>query len=240
MPEITDTTPRAKVDILSLKDLTLPEPYITGHVLTDEEARFMNTRLRSIMVNGYGGDLRRAMDVINTKRAEEHKEGKYTGPVWTTEGGKEDGKKLREPVPAEATVEDLRDEKGEPWDHQARLDRKFSEYKVGGNNTREASTRDPVDNVARDIAIREAKDALIKKGKKVKAYMDAKDEEFGSKFNMLVQSRLKEGSPSRERIYALAKAQIESASAAKAAEDDVDIPELPEPTEAVEAGQEAA
>jgi hypothetical protein len=206
MPQFNEATERGPITILDIQGLTLPRVFTEGHPLSADEAKFVNDRLNSIMVNGYGGDIRRELEKIDTARREAHKAGTYSGPMLTTD---KDGKTLRHPVPAPATHEDIRDEDGNAWDHQARLDAKFKVYKVGGVNGKGPNIKDPLEKVMRDIAIRETKDALAKKGQKVKTWMDTKNEEFGSEFLKLVHVRL--NGPHKERIRALAASQVESA-----------------------------
>lgn len=209
MPEFTAEHPREPVEVLSIKGLSLPRVYDPGHILTEDEAKFMNARLISIINNAYSGDLRREMEKMDAERAEAHKKGEWKGAMTDKPRNWKEGQaKLRHERPAWATVEDVRDDEGKPWSHQERLESKFAAYKVGGLNTRPATEKDPLEKTAREIAVRETKDALVAKGQKVKTWMDTKDEEFGSAFNKLVHVRL--NGKHRERIYALAKAQTES------------------------------
>lgn len=216
MPAFTDQTPREGVEIQGM-ELTIPYVYSGATIaeMDDDErdklANFANERLKSIMVNAYGGDIRRELGKIDSQRTAQFKEGKYTGPMWTTDDGTPEGKKLKEPRPALANVDDLREKDGSAWDHQGRLDAKFGNYKVGEANTREAVAKDPTFKIAWDIAAREVKLRLAQKGLKVKPLIDAKNEEHGSEFNRLVNERLNHPGH-KDRIYALAKDQVNSAA----------------------------
>lgn len=231
MPSFDTNTPRADIKILDIKDLTIPRPYVGGHTLSAEEAKFMNDRLSSIMVNGYGGDIRRALFAIDNERLVAYKAGEWTGAMTNLPRDWKEGQpKLRAERPAWATVADL---DGDEWaDHQANLDEKFAAYQVGGANGRQPSEKDPLEKVVRDIAVRETKDALTKAGHKVKNWMDKKDEEHGSQFNRLVVHRI---TKHRDRLYALAKAQVEG----RPEEDPLDGFDIPEGLQAEE-GREAA
>ena len=193
MPDFTHETPRSTYKVLGA-DVTFPNVYAAGHTLTEAEARFVNTRIASIMVNALGGDIRRAQAVIDAEREKAFKAKKYTGPMT------EDGKK-----PAPATLTDT------GLEVQSLADKKFGQYKVGEANTRVATPTDPVEAVARTIAVNEVKAALKRKGLKAKPLMDQKNAEHGSEFNRIVHERL---AGHKERIPALAKAQIESATSA--------------------------
>lgn len=231
MPAFDNETPRRDVEVLGLK-LKLPETFTEGHTLTANEAKFVNDRLQSVMVNSYGGDLRRALAPINKARIEAHKKNEYEGP-WAVDG---EGKEVHPRVPAEAQPYELA---GEAWaDHQANFDKKFAAYQVGGVNGREAGvvTGDPVARAAREIAIREVKELLIKRGKKVKEAMDAKDpaNDKRSMFQKYVEDRL--NGPQRDRIFALAKVQMAEIND----DDDQEFEDIPANEEPGEAGEKDA
>jgi len=221
MPQFNEDTPRNEVVVKGLK-MTIPHAFSAESLaaMSDEDrgkaAKFINERLESILINAYGGDLRRALDNLDNKRKDAHKAGTYTGALWTREGGKDDGKELKHPVPAGADVGDL------DWDHQARMDTKYLAYKVGESNAREAVPKDPTESIAWDIAEREVKNRIAQKGMKVKPLIDARNEEHGSEFKRLVHERLNHPAH-KDRIYALAKAQIESSNGEE--EDDMVIPD---------------
>jgi hypothetical protein len=220
MPAFNETSPRDKYTVKGL-ELTIPAVYAAGHALTHNEAAFVNNRLASIMVNAYGGDLRRELDKIDQSRAAAFKAKKYDGPMNAAGTG-----------PAPAEIADIE------WDHQEKLDTKFASYKVGESNTREASPKDPTDRIVWDIAEREVKNKLQQKGLKVKPLIDAKNEEHGSEFKRLVYDRINHPSH-KDRLLALAKAQLESANGED--EDELNIPaELQEPTAAARAEEAEA
>ena len=229
MPAFDTNTPRMDAPVMGLK-LTMPKVFAAGHPLTSDEASFINARLKSVMVNAYGGDLRRALEAIDKERAAAVAEGKYKGP-WAKDA---EGKEAHPRKPAEALATELT---GEPWaDHQANLDAKFAVYQVGGANGRETVSADPMDRVAREIAIREVKELLIKRGRKIKDAMDTKDPANAkrSMFQKYVEDRL--NGSQRERIYALARVQVAEISD----DDDQEFDEIPEATEATEAGEKDA
>lgn len=228
MPHFDENTPRAKYKVQDM-DLLIPHIYAEGHTLSEDEALFLNTRLASLMVNGYGGDLRREMTRIDDEREKLFKEGKWGGE--TTNKSRDGKTELRHARPAWATPADL---EGEDWaDHQANLDAKFAAYKPGGNNSAVGTGRNALERTAREIAVREVKEIAAKQGKKVKPLMDTEHESGGSLFNYLVGERLK--GKHKERIFELARAQLESPE-----EDDEDefvIPDVAEPVPAQAAAE---
>lgn len=220
MPEFTAEHPQIKREIQGI-ELLIPQLFAEGHVLSANEAKFVNDRINSIMVNTYGGDIRRALEKIKAEREAAFEAGTYTGPMLTKDKA---GRDLRHPTPAEPTLDDL---PADEWDHQARVYEKFTNYRLGMANFRESNTASALDKVAYDIAERELKTAFSKKNIKIKPYMEAKNEEYGNEFKRLVNERLEK---QHDRIYALAQAQIDSASE----EEEDDLPELPELPEGVE------
>ena len=217
MPQFSAEHPTITRKIQDI-EVTLPQLFVEGHPLTANEAKFVNERLNSIMVNAYGGDIRRALEKIDAERAEAHKEKKYQGP-WAMDE-KDPTKEAHPRKPAKATVSDL---PADEWDHQARVNEKFTNYRLGAANFREGNANASLDTLAKDIAERELRARLAKKGIKVKPLQGIKNEEGVTKFQELIAQHLEKN---KERIVALAQAQLDSISeGADDEDDDLDIPE---------------
>lgn len=218
MPAFNSETPKGNYKVLGVP-LTIPHVFAAGHALTEEEARFVNRQLASVTVNAYGGDVRRAMEKINEGRLEAYKAGTYTGPTFTETVR---GKERTSPVLITQAAE-LPD-----WDHQAKIDAKFTEYEVGVSQRGGGGggATDPMEAIIERLASTAVKDIIKRKGRSVQKFMRTKDEEHGSAFKRIV-AEYTEGH--RESLQALAEAQMAALTEQSGDGDDLDLgPDLGE------------
>ncbi len=59
MPAFDNTTPTLSRTFAGI-DFTVPAPFTAGHILTDGEAKWVNTQVAGAVGNAYSGDIRRA------------------------------------------------------------------------------------------------------------------------------------------------------------------------------------
>ena len=204
MPHFNETHSRGQYKVQGLH-VEMPSVFAEGHVLTANEAKWMNGSVASTIGNAYGGDVRRAVELLDKERADAVTAGTYTGPYALNKEGAPTKR------PAKATVADL------TWDHQAKLLEKFAGYELG-SQTRGVG-KSLVDEIAHNIATAWVKNYLKTKGQSIKKFMDAKNADHGSEFGRLVNDYL---TKKHDDIYAQAQAQIDGG----AGSDEMDLGDL--------------
>lgn len=217
MPTVPPNTP-TRVFTFSDIDFEVPTPYAAGRALTAPEAGFLNSAVASRVGNGYGGEVRRALTAINADRQAAFKAKTLDESLIAV-----DDKGKRSPVPA--TIADLRDDDGEPWDHAARFAERYESFIVGESNRGKggaSAASDPISRLMRTLASEDLKARIIAKGLSVQAFMRAKvtdaDGEEVSKFETLLTANLE---AQDERFRSMAAAQL-----AALKEGDADAAEL--------------
>ena len=211
MPSFTPDTPVGNYKILGMS-LTIPHVFAEGHTLTANEAKFVNRQLASVTVNGYGGDVRRALSKIDSAREKAFEDKTYSGPTTTV---KIKGKDTQ--VPSPATYSDLTD-----WDHQSRLNEKFAEYELGVSNRGGAGGggSDPLEALIERLATSMVKDLLKSKGRSIQKFMRTKDEEHGTAFKRLVSEYIDKR---YDALVPLAEQEQARMQAEQAASADIDL-----------------
>lgn len=202
MPATTAETPTKAYTFADIA-FTVPQPYAAGAVLTAPEAAFLNQSIASRVGNGYGGEVRRALTLLNAERAAQHKAKTYAGPTVTDDKGRVH--------PAPATTSDLTNEDGTPWDHASKFASRYADFIVGesnrGSGTSVGST--PLNRLMRTLASEDVKSRIIARGLKVQDFMRAKvtvDGETISKFEDLVSKNL---TTQDERFRSMAQSQLD-------------------------------
>jgi hypothetical protein len=185
-------------EVLGLK-LNLPSIYTAGHTMTEFDAKFGNRALHSVVLNGYGGDVRRQLVAIDKSRLAAYKAGKYDGPTATNEKGKVTG-------PQPATAADIPN-----WDHQAKVLEKFANYKVGVSNRMGGGSKSsPLESIIEGIALAAVKAQIKLKGLSVQKFQRMPNDKYGNELNRAVADYI---STRRETLEALAKQQMEQTAA---------------------------
>ncbi len=209
MPTINTSLPTTSRDFAGIT-FAVPAAFAEGHALTAGEAKWANFVLGSVVGNSYAGYVRRTLAAIDADRAAQAKAKTYSGPM------DESGKK-----PAPATVADLGS-----IDHQTQFLKVFSEYELGASNrgsgTGTTTKTDPVASLVNFLAKEAVKALIIKKGLKVKTFMDAKvmvGAEETSKFMSLVAD-YKERHP---ELVDQAKAQLDAQNEGTSDDDGLDL-----------------
>ncbi len=208
MPTFTPETPRASYKFADIA-LTVPEPFAEGHVLTPNEAKFLNRSVAGTVGNQFGGSIRSHLKALDDANLAKFKKGEWIGEV-VGEGKKQ--------APKPATVADLG---ASNEDHQAAFDEKYGAYELGVSNrggTGTGSTSDPIAKIAAQIAGNKVKELAKAKGINIRVLMSTKTD-TGTKFNDLVNAYI-ERTPD---VMELAKALYEAAKSigAEASEDDL-------------------
>lgn len=187
MPRIADTAERHAFKFKGV-DISAPFVYAPGHVLTDNEAKFINRQLVSTIGNILAGAL--------------------TAQVKKLVDG---DPKATPPIPGlsqeDALAKSITDGPGEGKSWQEFYDAKFADYEPGVNNRGEGTgaVQDPVAKLANSIA-----------GDKVKELLKAKNIPFarvrGEPFAKLVAQYVEKNA----WVSELAKVQIEAIKASGA------------------------
>lgn len=172
MPQINPSVPTTKREFLGIS-FDVPGAFAPGDTLDETTAKWANFMVGSVVGNSYAGDVRRELAKLNAERAAAFKAKTYDGPL--DEKGK----------PAAATPADL------STDHASAFAEKYANFKLGVSNRSSAAPKgaDPTATLAHTLATLAVKALIIKSGRKVKDFMDAKvtvDGEEVSKFSALV------------------------------------------------------
>lgn len=207
MPTIPASAPRGNYKFYD-QPVTLPHTYSAGHILTENEAKYVNQAQATTVGNRYGAKVRKALAEIDAERTAAFKAGTYTGPL------DESGKK---PVPAKATAAEL------GWDHQAEIDQVFSSFEPGVSGRgggSGVSSADPVASEMRRLAGVAVRDVYKAKNVNYQAMLKATKEDGRSAYAHHVDGYLALKS---DQLRAIVEAQFAAMEAAKTVGDELDF-----------------